>query len=121
MKAFSQKTYLKDLDSLESLNYINFVNVNEPYNEVHDKLIAVIDKNASDKTLPKGKSKHKQKPLITKSDVNFIKTKSIYYKTFVKTQPKFLCGRYKYYRNAINKLITRSKNNHLRNYFQENY
>ena len=51
MKAFNQETYFKDLDSLESLNYINFANVNELYNEFHSKLIAVTDKNTPYKTL----------------------------------------------------------------------
>ena len=31
MKAFNEETYLKDLDSLKSLNYINFANANKLY------------------------------------------------------------------------------------------
>ena len=53
MKIFNQETYLKDLDSLKSLHYINLVNVNELYNEYHNKLIEVIYKNTSYKTLSK--------------------------------------------------------------------
>ena len=40
---------------------------------------------------------------------------------FVEIQSKFWYGRSKYYRNSIKKLIGKSKNNHLWNYFQENY
>ena len=73
------------------------------------------------KTLSKQESKTKQKPWITKSIIKSIKTKNISYKKFVKTQSKFWFDRYKYYKNTINELITKSKNNHLRNYFKENY
>ena len=72
MKAFNEETYLEDFDSLKSLNYIDFANVNELYNEFHSKLIAVIDKNAPYKTLSKQESKTKQKPWITKSIIKFI-------------------------------------------------
>ena len=58
MKAFNEETYLNNLDSLKSLNYINFANVNKIYNEFHSKLIAVIDENAPYKTLSKQESKN---------------------------------------------------------------
>ena len=72
MKAFNEETYLEDLDSLKSLNYIDFANVNELYNEFHSKLIAVIDKNAPYKTLSKQESQTKQTPWITKSIIKSI-------------------------------------------------
>ena len=75
MKAFNEETYLKDLDSLKSLNYC--------------KLIAIIDENAPYKILSKKESKTKQKPWIAKGTIKSIKTKTIYYKKFVKTQSKF--------------------------------
>ena len=75
MKAFNEETYLKDLDSLKSLNY--------------SKLIAIIDENAPYKILSKKESKTKQKPWIAKGTIKSIKTKTIYYKKFVKTQSKF--------------------------------
>lgn len=114
MKALTQKTYLKDLDLLESLYYINFANVNEPYNELHGELIAVIDKNTPDKTLIKGEQKQNKKTIDYQKFQKSIKTKSIYQKKIAKIQSKFLYGRCKYYSNAIDKLITRSKNNNLR-------
>ena len=77
MKAFNEKTYLKDLDSLKWLNYINFASVNEIYKEFHSKLIAVRDKNASHKTLSKQESKTKQKSWIAKSIIKSSKTKNI--------------------------------------------
>ena len=58
MKAFNEETYLKNLDSLKSLYYKNFANVNKICNEFHSKLIAVIDKNAPYKTLSKQESKN---------------------------------------------------------------
>ena len=81
-------------------------------------MIAVRDKNASHKTLSKQESKTEQKPWITISIIKSSKTKN---KKLLKTQLKFWYDRYKYYRNTVNKLITKSKNNHLGNYFQENY
>ena len=121
MKAFNEETYLKDHDSLKSLKNIIFANVSELDNEFHSKMIAVIDTNAPYKTLSKQESKTKQKPWITESIINSIKTKDIYYKKFVKTRSQFWYDRCKCYRNTINKLITKNKNNHLRNCFQENY
>ena len=59
MKAFNEKTYLKDLDSLKWLNFINSASVNKIYKEFHSKLIAVWDKNASHKTLSKQESQTK--------------------------------------------------------------
>ena len=58
MKAFKEETYLKNLDSLKSLNYKNFANVNKICNEFYSKLIAVIDKNGPYKTLSKQESKN---------------------------------------------------------------
>ena len=58
MKAFNEETYHKNLDSLKSLNYKNFANVNKICNEFHSKLIAVIDKNAPYKTLSIQESKN---------------------------------------------------------------
>ena len=78
MKALTQKTYLKDLDLLESLYYINFANVNEPYNEFHGELIAVIDKNTPDKTLIKGEQKQNKKTIDYQKFQKSIKTKRIY-------------------------------------------
>ena len=79
MKGFNQETYLKHLDSLKSVNYINFAYVNELYNEFHSKLMAVIGKSAPYKTLSKQESKNKQKPWITKIIIKSIKTRNVYY------------------------------------------
>ena len=79
MKGFNQETYLKHLDSLKSVNYINFAYVNELYNEFHNKLMAVIGKSAPYKTLSKQESKNKQKPWITKIIIKSIKTRNVYY------------------------------------------
>ena len=60
MKAFKEETYLKDLDSLKSLNYINSANLSELCNEFYSKLIAIIDENAPHKISSKEESKTKQ-------------------------------------------------------------
>ena len=39
----------------------------------------------------------------------------------MKTKAKFWYNRYKYYRDKLNTLISKSKKNHLQKYFQENY
>ena len=103
MKAFNEETYLKNLDSLKSLNYINFANANKLYNDFHSKLIAVIDENAPYKTLYKQESKIKQKLWITKSIIKSIKTKKIYYKKFVKKQNPVMIetALKKYHRNTL--------------------
>ena len=69
IKAFNGETYFKDPDSLKSLNYINFADVNEIYHEFHNKLIAVIDKNDNkNRGLQKvSLSPSKQKTFNTKS------------------------------------------------------
>ena len=39
----------------------------------------------------------------------------------MKNKAKFWYNRYKYYRDNLNALISKSKKKHLRKYFQENY
>ena len=39
----------------------------------------------------------------------------------MKTKAKFWYNRYKYYRDKLNALISKSNKNHLRKYFQKNY
>ena len=72
--AFYQEVCFKDFDSLDSLNYTNFANVNELYNEFDGKLIAVRDKNAPYRTLSKEETKNKQNPWITKGIIKSIKS-----------------------------------------------
>ena len=93
MKALAQKTYFKDVDLLESLYYINFENVNKPYNEFHGELIAMIYKNTPDKTLIKREQKQNKKTIDYQKFQNSIKTKNIYQKKIAKIQSKFLYGR----------------------------
>ena len=47
--------------------------------------------------------------------------KNNYYKKLMKTKAKFWYSRYKYYRDKLNALISKSKKTHLHQYFQENY
>ena len=89
-------------------------------NVYQDKLIDIIDKDAPYRTLSRKGQKLRLKPSITKSILNSINKKIGLYRKYIKTQSKFWCCRYKYYRETINTLITKSKTNHVRNYFQEN-
>ena len=86
-----------------------------------NKLIEIIDSNAPYITLSKKQSKLRHKPWITLSILKSIKNKTLYYKKFMKTKNKFWFDRYKHYRNILNILITKSKKNHLRDFFQKHH
>ena len=85
-----------------------------------DKLISIIDKEAPYRTLSRKEQKLRLKPWITKSILNSINKKNGLYRKYIKTQSKFWYCSYKYYRDTTSTLITKSKRNHFRNFFQEN-
>ena len=80
---------------------------------MHGKQIAVIDKNAPNKTLTKRESKHKQKSLTTKNINKSIKTKTFTIKHFLKHN-QYSCTVDTDIIDTNNKFITKSKNKHLR-------
>ena len=120
MKNFDEEKYLQDLEELKHLDLMKYEYVNDMYNAFHDKYVQIIDNNAPYKTLSKKESKLRLKPWISRSILQSIKIKNNYYKKYIKKQESFWYERYKYYRNKINMLITKSKKNHLRTLFQEN-
>ena len=120
MKNFNQEKYLEDLKEIENLNLLQYKNANVMFNVYQYKLINIIDKRAPSRVLSWKEQKLKLKPWITKSILNLSRKKNELYRKYIKTQSRFWYCRYKYYRNTINTLITKSKRNHLRNFFQEN-
>ena len=120
MKNFNQEKYLKDLKEIENLNLLKHKNADVMSNVCQDKLINIIDKHAPYRTLSRKEQKLRLKPWITKSILNSINKKNGLYRKYIKTQSKFWYCRCKYHTDTINTLITKSKRNHLRNFFQEN-
>ena len=108
MKGFNQKTFIEDLNTFETLNFVNFPNVNELHNVFHSKLSAAIDKNVPYKALSKQQQQQKKlKPLSTKIIIKSIKTKNIYFEKFVKRHSEFWYSNYKYHKVLLS--ITKVK------------
>ena len=120
MKNFNEDKYLDDLDELKQTNFLQFENVNDMYKAFQDKYLEIINNNAPFKILSKKETKQRQKPWVTKSIIQSIKIRNIYYKKYMKTQEMFWYDRYKYYKSKITMLLRKSKQNHLRKFFQEN-
>ena len=111
MKGFNQKTFIEDLNTFETLNFVNFPYVNELHNVFHSKLLAAIDKNVPYKALSKQQQQQqkKLKPLSKKIIIKSIKMKNIYFEKFVKRHSEFWYSNYKYHRSIIK--YYKSKNN----------
>ena len=120
MKTFDKAKYLNDIKELDNLNLYQYKDIDKMYGVYQNKLIEIIDRNVPHITLSKKQSKLKLKPWITSSILKSIKIKNLYYKKFLTTQKKFWYNRYKHYRNTLNSLISKSKRNNLRKYFQDN-
>ena len=91
------------------------------YNKFHEEYLQIIDKNMPYKVLPKKETKPKRKPWISKAILTSIKIKNILYKKYLQKQDVFWYERYKFYRNKINKLISKIKKNYFRKFFQDNF
>ena len=101
IQQFEKDKFLKDLEELKNIDLLQYKDCNIMYNKFHEKYLQIIDKNISYKTLSKKETKLK----------NF----------FFKKQDIFWYERYKFYRNRISKLISKSKKIHLRKFFQDNF
>ena len=64
--------------------------------------------------------KLREKPWITKGILQSIRTKNNLYNRYIRKHNLLWYHRYKFYRSKVNMLISKSKKNYLRNYFQEN-
>ena len=101
IQQFEKDKFLKDLEELKNIDLLQYKDCNIMYNKFHEKYLQIIDKNISYKTLSKKETKLK----------NF----------FFQKQDIFWYERYKFYRNRISKLISKSKKIHLRKFFQDNF
>ena len=91
-------------------------------NSFHEKHLEIIDKNALSRTLPKREKKLREKPWITKGILqSVIRIKNYLYKSrYIREQDQFWYQTYKFYRSKVIMLISKSKKDYLRSYFQEN-
>ena len=87
----------------------------------HEKYLQIIDKNVPHKMLSKKETKLKQKLWISKAILTSIKIKNILYRKYLQKQDIFWYERCKFYRNKINKLISKSKKSYLRKLLQDNF
>ena len=89
--------------------------VNLAFNELHDKILNIVDKNAPEKTFRKRLKKHAE-PWITKGIQNSIrKQRKLYYELNKVNVATCKHERCKTYKSCLQKLIRKSK----RNYFSQ--
>ena len=85
----------------------------------------IINKNIPYKTnkmlSKKNETKLKQKPWISKAILTLTKIKTILHKKDLQKYDIFWYERYKFYRNKINKFISKNKKNYLQQLFQDNF
>ena len=79
------------------------------YNKFREKYLQIIDKNIPYKILSKKEAKLKQKPWISRAILTSFKIKHILYKKYLQKQDIFWYEGYRFYRNKICKLISKSK------------
>ena len=80
----------------------------------------IIDKIAPFRTLSKRDKKLREKSWITKGILQSIRIKNNLYNRYIRKHDQFWYHRYNFYRSKVNMLISKSKKNYLRSYFQEN-
>ena len=97
MKNFNQEKYIQGIKELDNLNFHLYKGVNTMFIVFQNKLIEIIDSNASYITLSKKQSKLRHKPWITSSILKSIKNKTLYCKKFMKRKNKFWFDRYQPY------------------------
>ena len=117
LEIFYKETFLKDLDEIKILDLLKHGSVYEMFNEFQNKFVEIVVKNAPYKTLSKRERKLKEKPWITKSILQSIKIKNKYYSNYIKKQPYSGTNDI----NFIGAKFSKSKRNHLRAFFQENF
>ena len=109
MQQLEKDKFLKDLEELKNIDLLQCKNCNIVYNKFQEKYLQKIDKNIPYKILSKKEAKLRQKPWISRTILTTIKTKHILYKKYLQKQDVFWYERYKFYRNKISKLISKSK------------
>ena len=117
---FSIDSYIHDLRKSQLEEKVNLIEgVNAQYNTFHEILITNIQKHAPLKWVSRRMYKQRLKPWISKGILKSISIKNTLYKKFLKTKKYIWYQKYKYYRDLINHLIRKSKNNYYVAYFEK--
>ena len=120
-EAFDETQYKNDLATIDISESIrSSSNINDCYDEYHEKLLNVINKHAPYKEISRKEMKWKTKPWITRGIQQSIRVKNKCYKKFTKTKRKFWHDRCKYYTKMIKNLTFFSKKKYYEKYFAEN-
>ena len=110
------------LSEIQSINWNDDENtdINSKFTLFYSKLSLVVDKHIPLKPLSKKSIKALSKPWITPGIRKSIKMKNNLYKKFIQTKSSYYHEKFKYYRNMIKKLTTKSKTNYYNKYFRAN-
>ena len=84
MKDFNRKKYQKELKEINTMLLLQSNNVNEMFDTFQNKFLGIIDNNVPIITLSRKESKLRQKPWLTKSILESIRTKNQLYKKYIK-------------------------------------
>ena len=115
---FNEKEYLIDLNNANVSNAILDSNdTSIKYDIFHNHLLQTLDKHTPIVYLSKREVTIKTKPWLTKGILKSIKIRTTYYKKFMNTKKHKWYDKYRIYRDKINHLLRKSKNNHYKNYF----
>ena len=118
MKNFNKEKYLKELEEINTRLFFQCNNVNDTFETFQSAFLSIIDDNALIITLSQKESKLRQKAWLTKDILESIRTENQLYKNTLKS--KIISGfKDKSCRNKINMLISKSKRNYIRKFFEE--
>ena len=117
---FNIDSYIHDLRKSQLGEKVNLIEgVNGQYNTFHEILLTNIQKHAPLQPVSRRMYKQRLKPWISKGILKSISIKNKLYKKFLKTKKFIWYQKYKYYRDLINHLIRKSKNNYYVAYFEK--
>ena len=92
--------------------YFEINDLNEKYDNFHDTVMQVVSKNVPVKELSNKEIKRKKKPWITKGIITSIHKRNCYLKKLKKIDNQFFFMKCKCYRDEINHLIRKNKQNY---------
>ena len=117
---FNEKDYIADVMNYHKIQkFFNSENASNKYDIFYEHLNSTIDKHAPLRYLTKNEMAIKSKPWLTKGILKSINTRIKYYKKCTSTKDVKWYETYKVYRDKINHLIRKSKNNYYKKYFIE--
>ena len=115
---FNEKDYIADVINYQKIQKtFNSENASNKYDIFYEHLNSTIDKHAPLRYLTKNEVAIKSKPWLTKDILKSINTRIKYYKKIMSTKDVKWYKIYKVYRDKINHLIRKSKNNYYKKYF----